>query len=106
MSMLHGGVAYTRRKEANWHCPDAGGRPARSLHVPCIATLVLLASFCGCTALPDKPTGRPSQALTDTGTTTLGQLASSAATADNAEGASPLSALAILDRGEDAFLCR
>src|SRR5688500_12293554 len=43
---------------------------------------LLVALLAGCTVLPDKPTGAPSRALTDTGDTTLGKLAATAAARD------------------------
>src|SRR4051794_30255428 len=37
--------------------------------------VLLVALLAGCTVLPDKPTGTPSRAFTDTANTTLGKLA-------------------------------
>jgi putative cardiolipin synthase len=64
--------------------------------------ILLLALIGGCTVLPDKPTGQPSTAFTDTQNTTLGKLAARA----NAETDPAVSSLCLLDRGEEAFVSR
>jgi cardiolipin synthase C len=86
--------------------------------------VLLVALVSGCTVLPDKPTGTPSRAFTDTHDTTLGKLAATAADndaftagdrgasggTDSGKGASAAgddrSAVCILDRGEEAFVTR
>src|SRR6476660_3832969 len=62
---------------------------------------LLCAVASGCTVLPDKPSGTPSAAYSDTAGTTLGKLAPR-----SEHDTSPDSAICILDRGEEAFLSR
>lgn len=88
----------------------------RGRRYPTVCGLALvLALLGGCTVLPDKPTGQPSFALTDTAGTTLGRPAAAAACesgsgdGDNLQDASAddaRSALCMLDRGEEAFTTR
>ena len=60
--------------------------------------LLFCALATGCTILPDKPTGTPSSAFTNTATTTLAKLAPRSDQTN--------SAICILDRGQEAYLSR
>src|SRR4051812_18430223 len=74
--------------------------------LPCLALVLLVAvgaaaAAPGCTVLPAKPTGAPSQAFTDTADTSLGKLAAARVGAEEQP-----SAISMLDRGEEAFVGR
>jgi putative cardiolipin synthase len=66
--------------------------------------ILLCALVTGCTVLPDKPTGAPSTAFSDTANTTLGKLAPHLN--QTSQPATPNSAICTLDRGQEAFLSR
>src|SRR3954447_15787245 len=72
--------------------------------------MALVALIGGCTVLPDKPTGRPSTAFTDTQNTALGKLAASTNAETRQAQTEPdepaVSSLCMLDRGEEAFVSR
>ena len=101
---VHVGIPFDSQQNFGAESMNPEHRPMPGCGVAAPAILSIAVVLAGCTVLPDKPTGSPSRALTDTSGTTLGKLAARACGGNGAE--PQRSTLCILDRGKEAFVSR